>query len=80
MNKYRVSLFDDYGDMNNGILDIKDKGLFRSEDNKRFRRVNWQRVKQGKDPRQMYEIVNPYDVCDYIFYWKNRCSIQYHDF
>ena len=41
---------------------IKDKGLFRSEDNKRFRRVNWQRVKQGKDPRQMYEIVNPYAI------------------
>jgi hypothetical protein len=53
----------------NGI--IKDKGLSRGEYNRRFRRVNRQRIKEGKIPKLMYvyEITNQYDVCDYKMYW-----------
>ncbi len=49
---------------------IKDKGLSRGEYNRRFRRVNRQRVKQGKDPKLMLELINQYDVCDYKMYWE----------
>lgn len=48
---------------------IKDKGLSRVEYNRRFRRVNRQRVKEGKDPKLMFEIAKPYDVCDFKLYW-----------
>ena len=51
----------------NGI--IKDRGLTRGEYNRRFRRVNNQRIKDGKEPKLMYEITNQYDVCDYKLFW-----------
>ncbi len=43
---------------------IKDKG----DDtyNKRFRRTNKTLMRSGKEPKQMREVVNSYDVCDYI--------------
>lgn len=44
---------------------IKDKG----DDtyNRRFRRTNKTLINSGKEPKQMREVVNSYDVCDYIF-------------
>ena len=48
---------------------IKDKGMSRGEYNRRFRRVNRQLIKEGKNPKLMYEVINPYDVCDYKMYW-----------
>ena len=60
---------------NTGI--IKDNGLSRGEYNRRFRRVNKQRIKLGKDPKQMNEIVNPYDVCDFIIFWDKLNLFQY---
>lgn len=43
---------------------IKDKG----DDtyNKRFRRTNKTLMRSGKEPKHMREVVNSYDVCDYI--------------
>lgn len=49
---------------------IKDKGMSRGEYNRRFRRVNRQRIKEGKDSKLPYEITNQYDVCDFIMYWE----------
>ena len=43
----------------------KDKGS--KNYNKRFRRVNRQRISQGLEPLLMKEVVNSYDVHDYIF-------------
>jgi len=56
---------------------IKDKGLSRCEYNRRFRRVNKQRIKLGKDPKLMNEIVNPYDICDFILFWDKQDLFQY---
>ena len=53
---------------------IKDKGLTRREYNRRFRRANRQRIKQGKDPKLMNEIIDTYDVCDFKIYWNKRNS------
>ena len=47
----------------------KDRGERRADYNRRFRRVNRQRVHMGKDPYQMRELVNPYDVCDWKSHW-----------
>lgn len=55
---------------------IKDKGMSRGEYNRRFRRVNRQRIKEGKDPKLVYEITNQYDVCDYKIRWE-RVSKYY---
>lgn len=48
---------------------VKDKGLRRAEYNRRLRRVNKQKIKEGKDPLQMRELINPWDVCDWVFFW-----------
>jgi hypothetical protein len=48
---------------------VKDRGLTRREWNRKFRRVNRQRVRMGKDPYQMKELINPYDVYDWIYIW-----------
>jgi hypothetical protein len=38
--------------------------------NRVFRRVNKQRIKSGKRPFLMNEIINPWDVTDWIYgYW-----------
>lgn len=36
--------------------------------NKRFRRVNKQRVKEEKYPLKMNELIDSHDVCDFKFY------------
>ncbi len=33
--------------------------------NRKFRRVNKQRVKMGLEPKKMDELINQYDVCDW---------------
>lgn len=48
---------------------IKDVGHLKKHYNRMFRRVNKQRIKQGKDPKLLKEVVNDYDVCDWIFTW-----------
>lgn len=50
---------------------IKDKGMSRSEYNKVFRRVNRQRIKEWKDPKHLYEVVNSWTVCDYKIRWSS---------
>ena len=49
---------------------IKDKGMSRGEYNRRFRRVNSQRIREGKDPKLKYEITNQYNVCDFKIRWE----------
>ena len=48
---------------------IKDVGHLKKHYNRLFRRINKQRVKLGKEPKLLKEIVNDYDVCDWIFVW-----------
>jgi hypothetical protein len=45
---------------------IKDKGIPRSIYNRRLRRVNKQRVQEGKEPFLLKELIDEYDVCDII--------------
>lgn len=40
--------------------------------NRKFRRVNKQRVNLFKEPKLMDELVNRYDVCDWIFHAYNK--------
>ncbi len=45
--------------------------------NKVFRRINKIRVKLEKDPKQMNEIVDPWDIQDVKCYWrinKEKCT------
>lgn len=51
----------------NGV--ITDRIFSRPEYNRRFRRVNKHRVKNGKEPFLMYELINPWDVIDWKFWW-----------
>ena len=39
--------------------------------NKKFRVRNKHRVRMGEDPYQMFELVDPWDVCDVRSYWVN---------
>ena len=48
---------------------IKDKGIPRPIYNRRFRRVNKQRVREGKEPFLLKELIDGYDVCDFILTW-----------
>ena len=48
---------------------FKDVGHLKKHYNKMFRRINKQRIKQGKDPKLLKEVVNDYDVCDWIITW-----------
>lgn len=57
---------------------IKDTGRFsRREYNRLFRRVNKQRVQMGERPYLMKELVNDYDVHDYISRWHERSERAY---
>ena len=48
---------------------IKDKGLKRKDYNSVFRRINKQRINQGKEPfHYTNEVVNGWDVCDWRFH------------
>ena len=49
---------------------IKDSGTPRAIYNRRFRRVNRQRINQGKYPLLMSELIDDYDVCDFIIDWE----------
>lgn len=49
---------------------IKDIGL--RTYNRIFRRVNKQRINMGLDPKEMKEVVNQYDVCDYRQHWDEK--------
>ena len=46
----------------------KDKGFMKDFYNRIFRRVNKQRLKEDKDLKQLREVVNDYDVCDWTWY------------
>lgn len=46
----------------------KDKGLKSSVYNRIFRRVNKQRLHEDKDLKQMRELINGYDICDWTWY------------
>jgi len=48
---------------------IKDKGIPRPIYNRRLRRVNKQRVQEGKKPFLLKELIDEYDVCDFILSW-----------
>lgn len=48
---------------------LKHRGMRRSHYNRIFRRVNKQRIQLGKEPKLMNELINPYNVCDYRFFW-----------
>ena len=54
----------------NGI--IKDGGRGRNLYNRKFRRVNRQLIGQGLEPIAMKELVNQYDVCDWVFHWNEQ--------
>lgn len=57
---------------------IKDKGMSRGEYNRIFRRVNRQRIKEGKDPKHMFETVNSWNVCDYKTRWTRIENLEYY--
>lgn len=46
----------------------KDKGFKHSVYNKIFRRVNKQRLHEGKDMIALRELINDYDICDWVWY------------
>ena len=48
---------------------IKDKGYPKYLYNRKFRRVNKFRIRCGKEPKLLREIVNGYCICDYKFHW-----------
>ena len=49
---------------------IKDRGWMRELYNRKFRRVNKQRIKMGKEPIPMKSLIDSYDVHDWIFHWR----------
>lgn len=51
---------------------IKDRGLSRSKYNRMHRRVNRQRIRSGLEPLMLNEIVNQYDVHDFISIWNSQ--------
>jgi len=51
---------------------VKDKGLKRKDYNSAFRRINKQRIWEGKEPyHRTNEVVNGWDVCDWKFDARN---------
>lgn len=50
---------------------IKDSGLRRAEYNRKFRRVNKQRVRLGLTPKHRSEPTNPWDICDWKFFYQS---------
>lgn len=43
--------------------------LKRAQYNRIVRRTNKQRIKEGKEPLNMREIINVYDIYDYYSFW-----------
>lgn len=56
---------------------IKDKGMSRGEYNRRFRRVNHQRINEGKDPKHLYEVINSWCICDFKIRWNRFENSEY---
>ena len=50
----------------------KDKGFKSDSYNKIFRRVNKQRLHEDKDLIALRELINDYDICDWIWYDKDN--------
>jgi len=72
MNKYRINLFGDRGDMNNGILVIKDKGLRIQFSNG----MDWDHVSVSRKHRMpTYE-----DMCyaKNLFWSSDLCVMELH--
>lgn len=72
MNKYRVSLFGDYGDMNNGILIVRDRGLHIQFSNG----MDWDHVSVSRKKRMpSYE-----DMCwvKNLFWSTDMCVMELH--
>lgn len=54
---------------------LKDRGYLKNEHNKKFRRVNKILVAMGDEPVKTRQLINQYDVRDWIFYdFKNKKS------
>ena len=51
---------------------VKHRGLTRGEWNRKFRRVNKQQIRMGKDPYQMNELIPKWDVYDWIYIWNEK--------
>ena len=49
---------------------IKDRGWMVGLYNRKFRRTNKQRIKMGKRPLLMKELIDPWDVHDWVFHWE----------
>ena len=50
----------------------KDKSFKHDVYNKIFRRVNKQRLHEEKDMKLLRELVNDYDICDWVWYDKDN--------
>ncbi len=48
---------------------VKDKGYSRAFYNRKFRRINKYRIRIGKEPLLLDEVVNYWCICDYAFLW-----------
>ena len=55
---------------------IKDRGWKKGIHNRIFRRVNKQRIKQGLEPKLMKELINPWDVCDWVSRWTDEMYLS----
>jgi len=55
---------------------IKDKGYPKELYNRKFRRVNKQRVRLNKDVKLLKELVNDYCVCDYVLFWDEKFYLK----
>jgi len=52
--------------------------MSRGEYNRIFRRVNRQRMQEGKDPKHLFETVNSWNVCDYKSRWNRIENLSYY--
>lgn len=50
----------------------KDKGFMHDVYNRVFRRTNKQRLHSHKDLKLLRELINDYDICDWIWYNKDN--------
>ena len=50
----------------------KDKGFMKDCYNKVFRRRNKQLLKDDKELKQLRELVNDYDICDWVWHDENN--------
>ena len=50
----------------------KDKGFKSKVYNRIFRRVNKQRLNEDKELMALRELINDYDICDWVWYDENN--------